>query len=58
MTIREYRHVAIAINRKFICEQQAEPDDGEDEEDDVHDEMVAYSTKVAISHYCCMISDR
>ena len=51
MTTQEYRHIAIAIDRKFIRGLQAEVDDDEDDEDDLNDEMAAHSTKVAIAHY-------
>jgi hypothetical protein len=51
MTTQEYRHIAIAIDRKFIRGPYAEEDEDEEEEDDVNDEMAAHSTKVAIAHY-------
>src|SRR5438477_5340159 len=51
MTTQDYRHIAIAIDRKFIRRQHAEADEEEEEEDDIHDEMAAHSTKVAIAHY-------
>src|SRR5947207_854945 len=51
MTIQDYRHIVIAIDRKFIRRQHAEVDEEDEEEDDVHDEMAAHSTKVAIAHY-------
>src|SRR5947199_10119379 len=51
MTTQEYRHIAIAIDRKFIRGPYAEEDEEEEEEDDVNDEMAAHSTKVAIAHY-------
>src|SRR5205814_4117519 len=51
MTTQEYRHIAIAIDRKFIRGPYAEEDEEEEEEDEVNDEMAAHSTKVAIAHY-------
>src|SRR5216110_2190631 len=54
MTTQDYRHIAIAIDRKFIRGKYAEVDEEEEEEDDVHDEMAAHSTKVAIAHYARM----
>ena len=54
MTTQEYRHIAIAIDRKFIRGQSAEPDDDEDENDDVHDLMAAHSTKIAVATYARM----
>src|SRR5436190_35647 len=54
MTTQDYRHIAIAIDRKFIRGKHAEVDEEEEEEDDVHDEMAAHSTKVAIAHYARM----
>ena len=53
-TIQEYRHRTIAIDRKFIRGQQAEADEDEEEEDDVHDEMAAHLTKIAIARYARM----
>ena len=49
--MQNYGHIAIAIDRKFIRRQHAEADEEEEEEDDVHDEIAAHSTKVAIAHY-------
>ena len=56
MTVQEYRHVAIAIDREFIRGSSAEADEGdEDEEDnDVHDLMAAHSTKLANARYARM----
>jgi len=48
MTTQEYRHIAIAIDRKFIRGKYADLDDDEEDDDDIHDEMAAHSTKVAI----------
>src|ERR1700727_2541888 len=50
MTTQEYRHIAIAIDRKFIRGWNAEADD-DDEDDDAHDLMSAHSTKIAIQRY-------
>jgi len=54
MTTQEYRHIAIAIDRKFIRGKYADLDDDEEDDDDIHDEMAAHSTKVAIAHYARM----
>jgi hypothetical protein len=55
LTTQEYRHVAIAIDRKFIRGQDAEADAEENEdEDDVHDLMAAHSTKLATARYARM----
>ena len=52
MTVQEYRHIAVAIDREFIRGITAEYDDIEDDEDDdVHDLMAAHSTKLANAHY-------
>ena len=56
MTVQEYRHIAIAIDREFIRGSSAEMDEeDEDEEDDeVHDLMAAHSTKLANARYARM----
>jgi superfamily II DNA helicase RecQ len=57
MTVQEYRHIATAIDRKFIRRQDAEPDDDDDEEDgddNVHDLMAAHSSKLANARYARM----
>ena len=56
MTVQEYRHVAIAIDREFIRGSSAEPDeeDEEDGDDDIHDLMAAHSTKLANARYARM----
>jgi len=54
MTTQEYRHIAIAIDRKFIRRKEAEGDDDEEEDDDVHDLMAAHPTKVAVARYARM----
>ena len=56
MTVQEYRHIAIAIDREFIRGISAEADEGEEgeDEDDVHDLMAAHSTKLANAHYARM----
>jgi len=53
ITTQEFRHIAIAIDRKFIRGVNAEPDDDEDE-DDIHDLMAAHSTKLALARYARM----
>jgi superfamily II DNA helicase RecQ len=50
MTMQEYRHIAIAMDRKFIRGWDAEMD-GEEEDDDAHDLMSAHSTKIAVARY-------
>ncbi len=50
MTTQEYRHVAIAIDRKFIRGRDAEADE-EEEDEEAHDLMAAHSTKLAIARY-------
>jgi superfamily II DNA helicase RecQ len=54
MTIQELRHIAIAIDRKFIRGENVEEDDDEEEDDDVHDLMAAHSTKLATARYARM----
>jgi superfamily II DNA helicase RecQ len=57
MTVQEYRHIATAIDRKFIRRQDAEPDEDDDEEDgddNVHDLMAAHSSKLANARYARM----
>src|SRR6202790_5401207 len=54
LTTQEYRHVSIAIDRKFIRGQDAEPDAEDEDEDDVHDLMAAHSTKLATARYARM----
>src|ERR1700724_2262098 len=56
MTVQEYRHIAIAIDREFIQGSSAEMDEeDEDEEDDeVHDLMAAHFTKLANARYARM----
>jgi len=54
MTVQEYRHIAIAIDRKFIRGTSAEMDEDEEDEDDIHDLMAAHSTKLADARYARM----
>ena len=54
MTIQEFRHIAIAIDKKFIRGHDAEADEDEDDEDDVHDLMSAHSSRIAIARYARM----
>jgi len=54
LTTQEYRHVSIAIDRKFIRGHDAEPDAEDEDEDDVHDLMAAHSTKLATARYARM----
>ena len=56
MTVQEYRHVAIAIDREFIRGSSVEADEGDEDEedDDVHDLMAAHSTKLANARYARM----
>src|SRR2546423_7699613 len=56
MTVQKYRHVAIAINWKFIHESSAEADEGDEDEkdDDVHNLMAVHSTKLANACYARM----
>jgi superfamily II DNA helicase RecQ len=51
MTMAEYRHIAIAIDREFIRGSLAEADEEDEEEDDVHDLMSAHTSKTAIARY-------
>jgi superfamily II DNA helicase RecQ len=51
MTVSEYRHIAIAIDRQFIRGTLAEADEEEEEEDDVHDLMAAHNSRTAIARY-------
>src|ERR1700686_744504 len=51
---QENRHVAIAIDRKFIRGAEAEADEMDEEDDDVHDLMAAHSTKLATARYAWM----
>jgi superfamily II DNA helicase RecQ len=51
MTVSEYRHIAIAIDREFIRGTSAEPDEEDEDEDDVHDLMAAHNSKTAIARY-------
>src|SRR5438046_8089964 len=41
ITTQDYRHIAIAIDRKFIRGQHAEADDDAEEGDDMIDELAA-----------------
>jgi superfamily II DNA helicase RecQ len=56
MTVQEYRHIATAIDRKFIRGKDAEPDedDEDDGDDNVHDLMAAHSSKLANARYARM----
>jgi superfamily II DNA helicase RecQ len=56
MTIQEYRHIAIAIDREFIRGSSAEADEDEEGEgeDDIHDLMAAHSSKLANARYARM----
>jgi hypothetical protein len=56
MTVQEYRHIATAIDRRFIRQRDAEPDDDleEDEDDNIHDLMAAHSSKLANARYARM----
>jgi superfamily II DNA helicase RecQ len=54
MTVQEFRHIMIAIDRQFIRGTDAEPDDDEDDEDNVHDLMAAHSTRLAVARYARM----
>lgn len=49
VTTQDYRHMSIAIDRKFIRGEDAEI--YEDEEDDVNDLMSAHSTRTANARY-------
>lgn len=53
MTNRDYRHIVIAIDRKFIRpnEIRAEEDDEEDDDDDPSDQMATHSTRTANNIY-------
>lgn len=50
MTMADYRHISIAMDRKFIRDIDLELDE-EDDEDDPHDLMAAHSTRTAVNHY-------
>ena len=51
MTVSEYRHIAIAIDREFIRGASAEADEDDEEDDDIHDLMAAHNSKTAIARY-------
>jgi hypothetical protein len=53
MTMAEYRHIAVAIDRRFIrgIDLELDPDDDDDDEDDPHDLMAAHRTKTALNLY-------
>ena len=51
MTVSEYRHIAIAIDREYIRGPSAEADEEEEDEDDVHDLMAAHTSKTAKARY-------
>jgi hypothetical protein len=55
MTSQEYRHIAIAIDRKFIrgivAEEEDINDDDDDEMEDAHDLMSAHSRRIAEARY-------
>jgi hypothetical protein len=49
VTTADYRHISIAIDRKFIRGEDAEID--EEEEDDCHDLMSSHSSRTANARY-------
>jgi hypothetical protein len=54
MTNRDYRHIAIAIDRKFIRPNEIsveEDDDDDDDDDDPYDQMATHSTRTANKVY-------
>jgi DEAD/DEAH box helicase len=55
MTNRDYRHIAIAIDRKFIRPNEfrleEEDDDDDDDEDNPYDQMATHSTRTANKVY-------
>ena len=50
MTIQDYRHIAVAIDRKFVRGIDLELLDDQDE-DDPHDLQAAHSTQMALNRY-------
>ena len=50
MTIADYRHISVAIDRKFVRGIDLELADDEDE-DEAHDLMAAHSTRTALNRY-------
>jgi hypothetical protein len=53
LTVSCWRHMAIAIFRRHLL-QNEDSDDGEDEEDDIHDLQAAHSTITANRRYAVM----
>ena len=56
MTVQKYRHITIIIDWEFICRSSAEADeeDENEEDNDVHDLMAAHLTKLANACYAWM----
>ena len=53
VTIADYRHISVAIDRKFIRKNEIDIDDDDDDEDedDANDLMAAHRSKTAINRY-------
>ena len=50
MTVADYRHISVAMNRKFIRGIDLELTD-DDDEDDPHDLMASHRTRIAVNRY-------
>src|SRR5215472_11388258 len=50
MTLADYRHISVAIDRKFIRGIDLELLD-DDDEDDPHDLMASHGTRIAVNRY-------
>jgi superfamily II DNA helicase RecQ len=51
MTFQDYRHIATGIDREFIRGKDANLDEDDDNDDDIHDLMAAHSSKLANARY-------
>jgi hypothetical protein len=51
MTFQDYRHISTGIDREFIRGKDANLDEDDDNDDDIHDLMAAHSSKLANARY-------
>jgi len=51
LTLRDYRHISIAMDRKFIRGDDLELDQDDEYLDNAHDLMSAHSTRIATNRY-------
>lgn len=55
ITVADFRHIAHAIDKKFIRKQDAIMDEDEEDEDNIHDLMAAHTSKISNARYARLI---